>query len=1444
MVNKDVCYHLGLDVGSTTIKLVIFNEELNIVYSKYKRHLSNIQTTFKEIINEAYKELGDIHVTAAVTGSAGLSISDWLQISFVQEVIASTKTVETLIPKTDVAIELGGEDAKITYFDQSLEQRMNGTCAGGTGAFIDQMATLLQTDASGLNELSKNHKVIYPIASRCGVFAKTDVQPLLNEGAAKEDIAASVLQAVVNQTIGGLACGKPIRGNIAFLGGPLHFLSELRERFIETLQLKEEQVIYPENAQLYVAMGAALLSKDQGNEILFSTINNKLEHINEFQHEEVQRLEPLFNNAIELENFYHKHNKYKVQRADLHSYKGNVFLGIDAGSTTSKAALIGENGELLYTYYSSNLGSPLNQAIVILKDIYKALPEGLKITKSTVTGYGEGLIKSALRIDIGEIETMAHFKGAQHFLPQVDFILDIGGQDMKAMKIKDGIIDDIILNEACSSGCGSFLETFAHSLHLSVEEFAQEALMAKAPVDLGTRCTVFMNSRVKQAQKEGADVGDISAGLSYSVIKNAIQKVIKVRNPEELGKNIVVQGGTFYSNAVLRAFEKILGRDVIRPDISGIMGAFGAALIAKERYVKGIESTILDKDQLQAFKTDATLERCKKCGNNCLLTINNFSDGRRFVSGNRCERGVGIEADQTTKKIPNMYDYKYKRLFSYKPLDKSEAIRGQVGIPRVLNVYENYPFWYRFFTELKYRVVLSPRSSKELYDKGMESIPSESVCYPAKIVHGHIMSLLEKNIDFIFYPCISYEEDEIEGVDNCYNCPIVMSYPETIKYNVDALKDKNIQYMNPFLPLNDYERLVTRLIEEFTPLGIEEEEIRRACDLGWKEKDAYKEDVRNKSEEILAYIEENKMTGIILSGRPYHIDPEINHGLPNVITELGMAVLSEDGVSHLGEVKRPLRVLDQWKYHSRLYTAANFASKQSNIELVQLTSFGCGLDAVTTDQVHEILNEAGKIYTLIKIDEVSNLGAIKIRLRSLKAALEDKEEFKVIESNKDAAHKRVFFTKKMKKTHTLLVPQMSPIHFDFLNDAMEPSGYKIDVLPSVDYVAIDEGLKYVNNDACYPSIIAVGQLIAAVKSGKYDVDHISLVMSQTGGPCRASNYVAFIRKALKDMDMEHIPVISANLVGLESNPGFKLSLPLINRGMMAAVYGDLFQRVLYATRPYEKEKGSAENLYNSWRVKAKENIRSGNLFAFKGNIKRIVEDFDALPLLNIQKPKVAVVGEILVKYHPTANNNLVQVLEDEGAQVVVPDIIDFILYCAYNNVFKYEKLAGTKKSMDNSLKGIKLIEWYRKSMKKALKDSRRFDPPSSIDKKARKAEELISLGNQGGEGWFLTAEMMELIEDGVENIVCVQPFACLPNHVMGKGMIKPIREKYPMANIAAIDYDPGASEVNQLNRIKLMLSVAFRNLDKKNALEEKDAINQVSDQSRRKKLAFNEDYPG
>ncbi len=1408
--NMDKVLYMGLDVGSTTVKLVILDSFNNIIYSKYERHYSDIKKTIINIINEAYNKYKNENIKIAITGSGGFSISKWLNVPFIQEVIASTNTIEKFIPQTDVAIELGGEDAKITYFDGGLEQRMNGTCAGGTGAFIDQMASLLRTDAAGLNELSKNHKIIYPIASRCGVFAKTDIQPLLNEGAAKEDIAASVFQAVVNQTISGLACGKPIKGKVAFLGGPLYFLSELRKRFIETLNLSPEESIFPENSQLFVAIGAALASKN-GDTISFKDFLQRLNSIYNNTSNEVRRLRPLFKDEDELKEFKERHEKHKALRRDLNSFKGKCFLGIDAGSTTTKAVLIDEEGSILYSSYGSNEGSPLNSSIKILKDLYKNMPKEAKIVNSVVTGYGEALLKAALNIDIGEIETIAHYKAAEFFLPGVDFILDIGGQDMKCLRIKNGVIDSILLNEACSSGCGSFIETFANSLNMSVDDFAKEALKSQNPVDLGSRCTVFMNSRVKQAQKEGATVADISAGLSYSVIKNALLKVIKVRDSKEMGKKIIVQGGTFYNDAILRSFELVSEREAVRPDIAGLMGAFGASLIAKERYEEGMESTLLSEENLDKFSSQTTMRRCGLCGNNCLLTINKFNEGKEFISGNKCERPLGI----TNKKqdIPNIYDYKYKRLFKYKPLELEEASRGTVGIPRVLNIYENYPFWFTFFTELKFRVELSPRSSKKIYEMGIETIPSESVCYPAKITHGHIMSLVNKGIKFIFYPCIPYEQKEKEDADNHYNCPIVTSYSEVIRTNMDILKEKDVKFMNPFLALDDKEKLKKRLFEEFKTFNITKNEIENAVEKAFKEQENFKSDIRKKGEEVLEYLNKTGKKGIVLSGRPYHIDPEINHGIPNLITEFDMAVLTEDSIEHLGKIERPLRVVDQWVYHSRLYGAASFVKTQKNIELVQLNSFGCGLDAVTTDMVQEILESSNKIFTVLKIDEGNNLGAVRIRIRSLKAAMEERDKMGFKPSLITKPLKRVIFTEKMKETHTILVPQMSPIHFQFLEEAFRASGYNLVVLPSVDKDAVDEGLKYVNNDACYPSIIVVGQIIEAIKSGKYDINKLSVMISQTGGGCRATNYIGFIRKALKDAGYENIPVISLNAMGIEKNPGFSITIGLLNKAMMAVVFGDLLMRVLLKVRPYEEVKGSANLLYEFWTEKCKEAVRKGDRKLFKKYVKKIVEDFDNIELKDIIKPKVGLVGEILVKFHPTANNNIIDIIESEGAEAVMPDLMDFLMYCAYNANFKKRYLSGTTKAQIASNAAIVGMEYYRIEMKKALNKSKRFSAPKSINKLAQGAKEILSLGNQTGEGWFLTAEMIELIESDVKNIVCMQPFACLPNHVTGKGMIKGLKNKYPDVNITAIDYDPGASEVNQLNRIKLMLSVAFKNLN-------------------------------
>ncbi|MEY8001870.1 acyl-CoA dehydratase activase-related protein [Clostridium sp. Mt-5] len=1403
-------FHVGLDIGSTTVKIVVSDIRDSIIYKTYQRHFSDIKNTIAKVIKDTYVKLKDSDITIMVTGSGGMSVSKWLNIPFIQEVVACTNTIERFIPDTDVAIELGGEDAKITFFDDGIDQRMNGTCAGGTGAFIDQMASLLQTDAKGLNELAKNYKVIYPIAARCGVFAKTDVQPLLNEGAAKEDIAVSIFQSVVNQTISGLACGKSIRGNIAFLGGPLYFLSELRKRFIETLKLTDKQVIFPEDSQLFVALGAAISSKDE-KPISFKTLIDRLPDLNRSSSDEVQILRPLFKDENELEEFEKRHNKNSVKKRNLDEFSGNCYLGIDVGSTTTKAVLIDEYGNLLYSFYGSNKGNPLKSTVNILKDMYKKLPENANIVNSTVTGYGEGLVKSALSVDIGEVETIAHYKAAEFFQPGVDFILDIGGQDMKCLKVKDGVIDSIMLNEACSSGCGSFIETFARSLNMSVKDFAKSAENSKKPVDLGSRCTVFMNSRVKQAQKEGASVGDISAGLSYSVIKNALFKVIKIRDPKKLGKKIIVQGGTFYNNAILRAFEIISGREVVRPDIAGLMGAFGAAIISKERFEAEHKTTLLSPAQLDKFSTESTMRRCGKCANNCLLTINRFSDGKEFISGNRCERGAGLE--NRTADIPNLYDYKYKKVFDYVPLKKDRAKRGQVGIPRVLNLYENYPFWFTFFTELEFRVELSARSSKHIYELGIETIPSESACYPAKIVHGHIMNLIQRGINFIFYPCIPYEQKEQEKANNNYNCPMVTSYPEVIKNNMDIIKEKHINFKNPFLPLDNKERLKERLVEELEEFHIPEKEIFNAVDKAFEEDRKVKLDIRAKGEEVLNYLKKTGKKGIVLAGRPYHIDPEINHGIPNIITSYGMAVFTEDSVAHLGMVERPLRVVDQWVYHSRLYAAASFVTTQDDLELVQLNSFGCGLDAVTTDQTQEILNRYGKIYTVLKIDEGSNLGAVKIRIRSLKAALEEREKagFKPhkIENN----YKKVVFTKKMKKNHTILCPQMSPIHFQFLQEAFRKSGYNLKVLPSVDKKAVEEGLKYVNNDACYPSIIVVGQLIEALKSGKYDLNNTSVIMSQTGGGCRATNYIGFLRKALKEAGMQNIPVISLNVVGMEKNPGFKITPQLVNKSIMALLYGDLLMRVLYRVRPYEEIPGSANLLYEKWVEKCKKNVANGVHREFKENIYNIVEDFDNLRIRNVQKPKVGVVGEILVKFHPTANNNIVDTLEKEGVEAVVPDLTDFFLYCAYDAKFKYRYLSGSY--LNTIIKGgtIKFIEHFRRHMRNALKNSKRFGPPSNIAQLAEYASKILSIGNQTGEGWFLTAEMIELIKSGAKNIVCMQPFACLPNHVTGKGMIKELKRRYPGSNIATIDYDPGASEVNQLNRLKLMLSVAFKSME-------------------------------
>ncbi|ELC8443002.1 2-hydroxyglutaryl-CoA dehydratase [Clostridium perfringens] len=970
-------YKIGIDAGSTTLKCIVLNEEDKIIYSNYERHYSKVREKLIEELERIKGIIENKKFKIAITGSAGYGISKEYNLPFVQEVFATTLAIKRYYDDVDVAIELGGEDAKIIFLTGGFEERMNSSCAGGTGAFIDQMAHLMGLTVDEMDNLSLKHENIYEIASRCGVFAKTDIQPLLNQGARKEDISASVFQSVVNQTIGGLAQGRSIEGKIMFLGGPLYFCKGLRERFIKTLKLQENDVVSPENAQVFVAIGSAIYSKEDNREYEYEEL---LEIIKENRNEiaTINIIDPLFNDESEYEEFKKRHNRAKVISKDINLYNGEAYIGIDAGSTTTKVVLIDKEDNILYEYYGSNKGNPIEVVKKELKHIYNICGEKIKIIGSAVTGYGEELIKKAFSIDFGIVETVAHYIAASHFNPKVDFILDIGGQDIKCFKIKNGIVANIMLNEACSSGCGSFIESFANQMGYDVETFSKLGLFAKHGADLGSRCTVFMNSSVKQAQKEGATVEDLSAGLSVSVVKNALYKVIRAKSVEELGENIIVQGGTMYNDAILRAFEKELGMNVIRPSISGLMGAYGCALYAKRK--SPTESKIISKEDLEKFTHKSKIAKCGLCTNRCNLTINIFNDGERYISGNRCERPTG---NKKAENIPNMYQYKYKKLREYESLE--EGTRGTIGLPMVLNMYENIPLWATFFKELGFKVVLSDQSNKKMYLKGQHTIPSDTVCYPAKLAHGHIENLLSKNIEHIFYPCMSYNFDE--GIsDNCFNCPVVAYYPELLKTNVKELNSNN--FMMEYLSLNNKKLLSKKLYEILNGTfgDIKQKEVKNALEKAYIEYERYTKDIKQKGEEFIEYAKNNNKKVIVIAGRPYHIDPEINHGIDKVLSSLGIVVLTEDSIE-LSHEKPKVNILNQWTYQARLYNAAYYVANNKDVELIQLVSFGCGTDAITSDEVKDILERNNKIYTQLKIDETNNLGAAKIRIRSLLEAI-------------------------------------------------------------------------------------------------------------------------------------------------------------------------------------------------------------------------------------------------------------------------------------------------------------------------------------------------------------------------------------------------------------------------------------------------------------------------
>ena len=1530
---------VGLDIGSTTVKAVVLDQTDSldaVLFSDYRRHHANVRATVAGLLEDIHKELeslgrGDEPIRLAITGSGGLALADNLHVPFVQEVIAETRAIDEEYPQADVIIELGGEDAKITYLKPTPEQRMNGSCAGGTGAFIDQMATLLDTDAAGLNEMAKHYETLYPIASRCGVFAKTDLQPLINDGAAKPDLAASIFTAVATQTIAGLASGRPIHGTVIFLGGPLFFMSELREAFHRALEGKVDEFIVPTDAHLYVAFGSALLAGEpdqleEGQHFEARTCADILKSLEDLKNlpANTPTMPPLFPTEADREAFNERHHREHVHIGTLEGAQGPHFLGIDAGSTTIKATLVNDDREIVWSSYATNEGSPLTAAVNIVKQIQSQLPEGAWIARSCATGYGEGLITTGLHLDEGVVETMAHYRGAEMVSPGVTAVIDIGGQDMKYLAISDGVIDSIAVNEACSSGCGSFLQTFAQSMGLTIEEFTQAALNSTHPVDLGSRCTVFMNSSVKQAQKEGATMEDIAAGLCYSVVRNALYKVIKLRDSGELGDTVVVQGGTFLNDAVLRAFELLTERQVTRPNIAGLMGAYGAALTARMHYTdvaEGLDdgdanaaegntvtidgvthtaSATVSGSELDNLSMTTERDVCKLCQNHCKLTITTFQDGSRYVTGNRCERGGDSKKQRSDR--PNLYDYKYKRCFAYRRLTDKKATRGEIGIPRVLNMYENYPFWFTLLTSLGFKVMISGRSSHELFETGIESIASENICYPAKLVHGHIKWLLNKGIKTIFYPCVSYEENFVPNTDNHYNCPVVANYPVVIGANMPELREEGVRYMRPYFNMANHELMVDRIVEEFAWANVTREEAETAVKAAYAENEVFKHDVQMEGLKALAYMKEHDCKGIVLAGRPYHVDPEINHGIPETICALGMVVLSEDSICELqpgeklnlseflaeGEedprkknangfrhvddrkvTKMPLRVTNQWAYHARLYAAANFVASYPGLELVQLNSFGCGLDAITTDQVSEILADKADVYTMLKIDEVSNLGAAKIRLRSLKAAVEERERNKknggfrktgseaptpgrqvmldtVMKANPKlteavtaaskraagnggSAHNtaamskyanRIPFSKDM-KDYTIVAPQMSPIHFSLVESVIRSGGYKFDILKHASREDVETGLKYVNNDACYPAIMVIGQLVDAILEGKYDPDHTALAITQTGGMCRATNYFGLIRKALVDAGYPQIPVIAISTQGIEDNPGFKATPALLHRAIKALIIGDLLMKCLYRVRPYEVTPGSANKLYHTWDTIVRETLehhghsKTARKFIGKGYlpyptlVKEIVKSFDALPLKDEpRKVRVGVVGEILVKYQPDANNHVVDVIESQDCEAVVPGIMEFMTTRPYISDWNehYLGMGGNKLGYALMRKGLDL---YNAPVHEAISLAHgKFSQDLPMPELVKKAGEVTSVGVQAGEGWLLTAEILELIESGCPNVVCAQPFACLPNHVTGRGMFGKIRRLHPEANIVSIDYDPGASEANQLNRIKLMISAA------------------------------------
>ncbi|BBO93075.1 acyl-CoA dehydratase activase [Desulfosarcina ovata] len=1432
----DSLYFAGIDIGSTTAKAVILDKEGGMVFSRYCRHQGKTVETTRRIFNDALEKLGDVELDLAVTGSAGMGAAEFFGLPFVQEVVASAHFIEKFFPEARTFIEIGGEDSKIIFFDDNgrPDIRMNGSCAGGTGAFIDQMAVLLDIDVAKLNVLAGKATNIYPIASRCGVFAKTDIQALLSCHVSREDVAASIFHSVALQVITALSRGRDMERKILVGGGPLTFYSNLRKAFANLLNIEHpDDLVIPDHPELLPAMGAAMVRNGKpcrgriGNFLSMSESG-----VSRVTNSGTKRLPPLFESNCEFEMWQKRHERNLVPRIDLPAAKGkDLFLGVDSGSTTTKIVLVDEKGKLVLGYYGSNNGDPIQavkKGLAEFREKFVSAGFHPRIVRTAATGYGESLIRTAFGLDDGLVETMAHYRAARRFEPDVSFILDIGGQDMKAIYIHDNAVAEIQINEACSSGCGSFIETFARSLGYSVQEFAEIACDSESPFDLGTRCTIFMNSKVKQALREGATVGDISAGLAYSVIKNALYKVLKLKDVDVLGNKIVVQGGTFRNPAVLRTLEVLLNKEVIRPDLSELMGAYGAALTALSNHrahvvapVAPQQEALKGPDRPAQETGDLSFEklvmesgfskkeiRCRGCENQCRVLKLTFSNGNHFYTGNRCERHFSNNPDVQCKGR-NLIDDQIRLLFERNTEPEGEPILTY-GIPRCLNMYENFPFWCAFLTTCGFRVVLSSESNFQLYEKGSSTVMSENICFPAKLAHGHIFDLAGKNIDRLFYPSVVYEEEEYADALNSYNCPVVTGYPDLLKSAVNPEKKFQIPLDNPSVSFKDFGLLKDQLYLFFRRVGINYRTISEGVEKGVKAQSNYKTELRSMAKTLLAGSEAEGRTTVVLCGRPYHADPLVNHGVPDVLTELGVDVVSETALPLNADTVslEDVNVLTQWSYTNRLYTAAWWVTNTANTQMVQLTSFGCGPDAISADEVKEILRYGGKIHTLIKMDEIANLGAVRIRLRSMLEAVKEKNGKTRAAGGGTMQTGRAVVGKAGKRT--LIAPYFSPFYSPLVPSAFRPFGHRVEVLPPQDRGSVEWGLKTVNNDMCYPAVLVAGDIIKAFQSGKYDPEKTAVVMTQTGGQCRASSYVSLIRKGLAAASLDEVPIIAISNEEINAQPWFKIDkMGLIKRMGLGIIFADPLARMYLSTMVREKVPGTSKNLHKKYLFEMETGIENADYYYLLNLLKKAVADFNRVEINDKTVPRVGVVGEIFVKYNFFSNGNIIDWLSGQGVEVVLPPIQNFFAQRFINET--YDQKAFFKRSLADRIK-YRLLEIYSNyhvgQIERIMQGFRFYRKAHDIRKLAAITGEVVSLANQFGEGWLLTAEMIAMLNEGIGNIVCLQPFGCIANHITGRGMENKLRDMFPHLNLLSLDMDAGASEVNVMNRLHFMVTAA------------------------------------